>query len=63
MEAEPRTFVKLVYDNGGEFRAVKGFLEGETEDHLFFVVVRPTGQRVLIAKLAVKAITPIPEGP
>ncbi len=55
--------VKVVYDNGGEFRALKGVIEGETPDGLFFIVARPNGQRVRIAKRAVQAITPVAEEP
>jgi sRNA-binding regulator protein Hfq len=59
MEAKSRTFVKLVYDNGGEFRALRGFLEGTSEDGLFFIIVRPAGQRILVSKAAVKTISPV----
>ncbi len=62
MEPESET-VKLVYDNGGEYRALKGRLIGETPDGLFFIVLRPNGQQVRIAKRAVQAITPISESP
>ena len=62
MEPESETeLVKLVYDNGGEHRALKGRIRGETPDGLFFVVVRPNGQVIRIAKSAVKAISPISE--
>jgi hypothetical protein len=61
MELESKTFVKVVYDNGGEFRALRGFLEGTSEDGLFFVIVRPQGQRVLISKTAVRTISPVTE--
>ncbi len=55
--------VKILYDDGDGTRALRGVIESETTDGLFFVVVRPRGDKVWVAKSAVKAITPISEEP
>jgi len=55
--------VKIVFHDGEQTRALRGVIEGETPDGLFFIVLRPLGDRARIAKTAVRAITPIREGP
>lgn len=52
---------KFLYRDGNGFRVLRGFDAGESDDHLFFVIKRPLGDTVLIAKAAVVTITPARE--
>ena len=53
--------VKVLYHDGEQTRALRGVLDGETPDGLFFILIRPLGDRVRIAKAAVRSIVPLHE--
>jgi hypothetical protein len=56
MELESK-LVRVIYETGDRTRSLNGTLVGETEDRLFLIVVRPLGDRVLISKSSIRAIT------
>jgi len=55
-----RSLLKYVYADGQTDRALKGYPVGESPDGLFFIVERPLGDRVWVAKSAVRSISPVP---
>ncbi len=54
-----RQLSKVTYDaSEGQTRVLRGYVEGDSEDGLFLVIVRPLGDRVLIRKTDVRSIGP-----
>ena len=49
---------KILYLDGDACRVLRGFVS-ESGDGLFFVIARPLGDVILIAKSAVRTITPV----
>jgi hypothetical protein len=49
---------KIVHDDGEGPRALRGYVLGESPDGLFFIVQRPLGDEVWLAKSSVRSIEP-----